>query len=88
MEKIIPIKKTITENKHQFFCDGCGQFLGESCEYDDGYYKRFGNYGPSINVNSRIYSMDKLFCDECAEKVEQELLQVIKKLGYKREDEY
>lgn len=88
MDKIIPIKRTITENKHQFFCDECGQFIGESYEYDDGYYQEFGNYTPDVEINHVGYSLGKLLCDKCEEKAERELLQAIKQLGYKREDDY
>lgn len=87
-DKIIPIKRTITENKHQLFYDECGQFIGESYEYDDGYYQEFGNYTPDVEINHVGYSLGKLLCDKCEEKAERELLQAIKQLCYKREDDY
>ena len=41
MEKVIERKIDRVERGHDFYCDGCGEYLRLLEEYDDGYYRKF-----------------------------------------------
>lgn len=72
MEKIVKEECNIIKIKHQFFCDACGKYLGETEEYNDGYFDCIGYYKQSVRIQSPIdrYSerltVTKCLCPECA----------------------
>ena len=86
MEKVITEEKTITHNRHLFYCDECGAFLGESEEYKDGYYKKIdicewkycgGIYGWQYKRGN--------YCPECGKKIETKIVETLQKLGFRHE---
>lgn len=50
-EKIVEEKRKI----HKFYCDECGEYLGESEEYGDEYYDKIGYISQRVIVNGKQY---------------------------------
>ena len=69
---------------HKFYCDDCGEYLGESEEYDDGYYVEKGEYNVEFNFD-HWYTLEKCLCEKCAEKKNNQIFQALKDLGFKLE---
>ena len=68
MEKVeIEIIET-EETTHHFYCDDCGNHLGSSVEFDDGYYQEFGEFELKMNTPRGWYKLEKCFCNDCKEK--------------------
>ena len=75
MEKIKEEIVQRTSRTHEFYCDNCGEFLGSTIEYDDGYAPEINNYIASINIpldcnhgigaKSAYYSLNKHYCNSC-----------------------
>ena len=86
MEKIFEQTVTIKEVHHSFFCDKCKTLLGERIECDDGYYEELGRYEHSFVIDGKGYYRLRLnLCDECREKMNNEIEQALFKLGFKKE---
>lgn len=66
MDKKISYEAVVKKIKHEFYCDKCNKFLGESTEYDDGYYPEHGRREYSVNINGWLKFRGHL-CDECNE---------------------
>ena len=67
MEKILKTTKYVEDNKHEFYCDKCGKYLGASHEYDDGWYERIGEFELKFYVDD-WYRIKKCLCDDCRER--------------------
>ena len=63
---------------HHFYCDDCGKYLGESREYDDGWYEDLGEF----NMRFGEYSISKHLCDDCREKFYVKLNKSLLDLGF------
>ncbi len=68
-EKIVEVKRKV----HKFYCDKCGEYLGESEEYDDGYYEEIGYIYEDIVVDETPYRYIGYLCNNCKEKHFKEL---------------
>ena len=79
MEKTIKEIVKIEETRHEFYCDGCNQYLGTSYEYDDGWYDRINEYELKLYVNGWIH-INKCFCAMCkyelVEKIRKNLFDI------------
>ena len=84
MEKIEV--KTITQEKltHKFYCDGCDSYLGNTEEYEDGYYDKLGEVDWSFRLPHARYKIDKCLCDKCKVKIFMKIEQVLKETGFKK----
>ena len=80
-------KKTIEveQNVYSFYCDRCGEFLGESVEFDDGYVPDIWQFVHSIRFGDKWYEMSKHFCDECKKKQIKDTEMALINLGYKED---
>lgn len=81
VEKEIVIKQTI----HQFYCDECGKYLGETNEcFDDGYYDEIGRFKLDFCDNNNLgrYLLDKFFCDTCKTNFLNKLDEAFVNLGF------
>ena len=86
MEKTIPEKRTVTSNRHLFYCDGCGVFLGESAEYEDGYYANIGDYTWKYYDKSCDWLEERgNYCPECQAKVAHQIMSALGNLGFRQE---
>lgn len=75
MEKILEEVVQKTNRLHKYYCDGCGEFLGESLECDDGYVSEYNRYGVTFNLpldcdhsgygKITCYTFDRNYCDKC-----------------------
>lgn len=84
MTKTKKIKSTT--NVVEFYCDNCKKFLGESEEFDDGYVPELGEYEQEIFINNDWYRIEKNLCDECKQKLTKDIIDSLKKLGFKKMD--
>lgn len=73
---------------HEFYCDKCGAFIGESDEYDDGWYEEPGEYSWDIRGAAGTWNMKGHYCQACFEKVNYQVVSTIgntlKALGFKK----
>lgn len=85
MEKIETIITTIEKNYHQFYCDECGSFIGESFEYEDGYYQEQGEYTIKtfIEAKDTWFKLRKCYCDKCKDKFTNNFVEILENLGFK-----
>ena len=87
------MEKTTTEIveeeniSHSFFCDICGKQIGQSEEWDDGYYVTHGDYSADF-LFGHWYRLEMCLCDDCAQKKTNDILRTIKDLGFKWDDSY
>lgn len=82
MHKVENKTKTITTTTHHFYCDGCGEYLGSSEEYDDGYYNERGAFGLSFHLDPGWYHVSKTFCDKCEQNYLTDVKNALEKLGF------
>lgn len=85
MEKIEVKIKTIEEATHYFYCDDCNKHLGETHEYEDGWYQNLGEFELKIYMPDGWYKINKCLCDDCRNKFLKEVEQKIIELGFKKE---
>ena len=86
MEKTETFEVKSTRVTHHFYCDGCGSYLGNSTEYDDGYYEPIGRYEEKFLLTHTWYKISRCLCEECAKKKTEEIYDALIKLGFV--DEY
>lgn len=80
-EKTVEVKRKI----HKFYCDRCGEYLGESEEYYDGYYAEIGYIVQRVIVNKKQYLYKRHLCDKCKENFYEDLGNVIETIGFVKE---
>lgn len=86
MEKEIEKEITVKETTHQFYCDKCGKYLGESNEYRDGWYDKLGYL--EISFYNRLFSphgtycIRKNFCEKCKDNFINQLSNSLESLGF------
>ncbi len=85
MEKHIEVKKNITINEIEFYCDDCGKFLGETEECDDGYYEEIGKFVVKFNFGG-WYKLEKHLCDACKEKEIAQIEKTLNELGFVKDE--
>ena len=83
MEKIQSREVKSTEIVHKFYCDCCNEFISESYECDDGYYR------DETNCFMRFYSdgtgwLELLgcFCEKCKKEKEEKVINFLKENGF------
>ena len=82
MEKVITEIRKKEENKHQFYCDNCNKYLGETQEYEDGYYPKIGEFELSFYLPDGWYKVEKCLCEECKNNYIDKLRDVLKSIGF------
>ena len=83
MEKIRREDYKLTRTIHEFYCDDCKSKIGESLEYDDGYYNQMGEYKQSICLGSSVwYKLHLCLCDQCSTLRTQNIISTLKELGF------
>ena len=82
METINHVQKQSTVAIHHFTCDGCGKDIGSSWEWDDGHYNELGRYEQKVLLSHKWYKYHANFCEECARAKTEELVTIIKELGF------
>lgn len=80
--KVIKEKQII----HSLYCCRCGKHLGDSKEYDDGYYVNIGEFEQHININDKgWFKFTANFCNKCREKFISELIAILESKGFKKD---
>lgn len=80
----IEIKKTknIEDFIHQFYCDRCGNFLGESKEHPDGWYEKLGEFERKYNCGNGWLKLNKCYCEKCAKIIDWQINETLRELGF------
>ena len=80
----------ITKTVYEFYCDKCGELIGESQECDDGWYEELGEYLYRVEVNGKTYNKRATLCEKCREETDKEISStittVLKELGFKNDN--
>ena len=84
MDKIETKQELVNRDTHKFYCDNCNKFLGESVEYEDGYYKEFGEFYLHFFID-HWYELNKHLCNDCRVKLLTDIKQMLKQLGFEKE---
>ena len=84
MEKLEVNKRTVEDVTHHFYCDECNKYIGETQEYDDGYYPELGEFELKFYFLDDWYEINKCLCDECREKFLNKILLTLTELGFKK----
>lgn len=86
MEQVKITPRFCEERMHHFYCDGCCKYLGQSLEYDDGWYEEIGKFELQCYIDSR-YILHKHLCKKCVGKLLLEIERDLRRLGFKTEKE-
>ena len=74
-------------NRHEFHCDGCGKILGVVYEDKDGKYNNIGYNFWRYHVGHEWYSKEGHYCLSCATKINTQIIESLKKVGFVKEVE-
>ena len=85
MEEIETIIYQQKKNKHHFYCDKCDEYLGNTEEYDDGYYPKLGEFELSFNIYGNWYKVKKCFCSKCKIEYMERLGDVLKGVDFEKD---
>lgn len=69
---------------HHFFCDKCGEHLGDVEEYDDGYYPELNEFELKIFIDEE-YGIHQHLCDKCRDEFVNEIQNFLISKGFKKE---
>ena len=84
MEKLLNKVKERNILYREFYCDGCGEMLGESEEYDDGYYREIGAYEQEMFVDGDWYKLRCHYCPDCAKKKNEDIVKMLVSFGFEK----
>ena len=82
MEKVEEKKVEVKRKIHKFYCDKCGECLGEVEEYDDGYCEEIGYVAQRIVINGKQYLYKRHLCGKCEENFYEDLGNAIEMIGF------
>ena len=85
MEKVEEKKVEVKRKIHKFYCDKCGEYLGDVEEYYDGYYAEIGYIIQRIVINKKQYLYKRHLCDKCKENFYEDLGNAIEMIGFVKE---
>ena len=75
-----------TKITHKFYCDNCKKYLGESTEYDDGYYDSYGDFKYSFFIDGNWYTKHNHYCKDCTKIEKEKLISSLKELGFTKNE--
>lgn len=87
MEQVKTKPRYYEKREHNFYCDGCGKYLGQSLEYDDGWYEELGKFESQCFIDSGYYILHKHLCKKCEGKLSLEIEENLRRLCFKLESE-
>ena len=70
---------------HQFYCDICKEYIGESEEDDEGYYEDLGGYSLKFWIRDGWYKVDRCLCDKCRAKFTKDIIDTLVLKGFVKE---
>lgn len=90
MEQVKISPRYYEERMHYFYCDGCSKYLGESHEYNNGWYEKIGKFELNIYLDGidmdGNYIFNKCLCEICKHKTMLEIEENLRRLGFKNEN--
>ena len=85
MEKTNIISKEVIV--HKIYCDECNTYIGNSEEYDDGWYEELGKYRQDFYIPKHSwFYFQKTLCHHCREEMDKKIIDALIKLGFHTED--
>ncbi len=90
MEKLEEVAIKTIRKIHRFFCDKCGEELGQSLEHADGYCPTPETvHGSGIQwfFEGKWYRLKGHYCERCKETINKDVLAFFKYFGIEKEDE-
>ena len=72
---------------HKFYCSECEKFLGESIEFEDGYYQEYGNCELAFFFNKTWYKYKNNLCERCRNVFYKCLEDELKLFGFSDKEE-
>lgn len=86
MEKIKVISVADERIIHKIYCDECKTHLGDSEEYDDGWYTPLGQYEREFYMPKHGWSyLRKTLCQHCQEEMDKKIINALTELGFRKE---
>lgn len=70
--------------KHSFYCDKCGEYLGTTDEWDDGWYAERGEFELRLYVDG-WYHIKKHFCESCKKDFLDNMKAALIDMGFKED---
>ena len=86
METITTKEIRTEERTHHFKCDLCQIDLGQSTEYEDGYYEEYGEYHRAFCLDGHWFNLNMCLCETCANKKDKQIVDALLNLGFKDEE--
>ena len=86
MEKIEEKEVARISRTHKFYCDKCNKYLGQSEEYDDGWYKSINEREWNVCIDKIWYYKRANLCDECFKEINNNIIKTFQKLDFHREE--
>lgn len=83
MEKVQKYNVTLERAMHHFWCDECGEYLGATEEYGDGYYPTIGEFEINFNLNG-WYECKRNLCSSCNRKFTNRIRDALLELGFSK----
>ena len=83
MEKVKETIRKVEIHEHSFYCDECGEHIGTSEEYDDGWYETYGNFELKFYVDGWYY-IKKCLCETCRKNFINNVKAYLTDMGFKR----
>ena len=84
MDKVVRQRQLVERTTHEFYCDECGNFLGTTFEYDDGYFKELGEVELEFYLDDR-YQLRKTLCPKCKMRLYNKIGSMLNEFGFKQE---
>lgn len=86
MEKI-RFEEIVEEQEiREFYCDNCGEKLGETKKEPYKCVHTLGDFCSDIKIEGVWYTYSKCFCPKCREEFLNKYINTIKKLGFKKQE--
>ncbi len=83
MEKIKKLEVITERIEHHFWCDECGEYMGVTEEYDDGYYPEIGEFEVAFNLKG-WYECKRNLCTSCEKKFTNKIRDALLDLGFSK----
>lgn len=85
MKKVEYTEQTIEVTEYSFYCDDCGEYIGTSQEYDDGWYETLGDFELKFYVVDDWYSIKKCLCKSCSRSFVSDVKVKLMNMGFKKD---
>ena len=82
MDKPVVRQRNVEYTVHQFYCDDCGMYLGDSIEYEDGYFETLGDFEERFLFCGDWFHLKRHLCKECRIKLISKMKDSLIRIGF------